>query len=211
MHQAAEQGQQTSPPGSPWNPGAPHPAFSLTLLCAPHAVSQFEQEGAKKADYPVQEARPFPAPLGVPQGTNTLLSPIFPKSSTHLSRNSEPKWPFLRQTNLHFQAPTDTQGTTPGPTTTWVSASNSRQKAWLPKGGSAAARQEEKQQRKTEQNQTARSPELEKHTVEVEKRSVTKDGPLQRTVSHTLGTCQFFPSCSPNGGEQHLHRASLPR
>lgn len=110
MHQTAEEGQQTSLPGSPWNRRASHPAFSLTLpcLCVKHAVPQFEQEGAKKANYPMQDARPFPAPLGVLQGTNTLLSPVFPKRSSHLSSNSQPKWPFPRQTNLHFQAPTDT-------------------------------------------------------------------------------------------------------
>lgn len=42
----------------------------------------------------MQEARPFQAPLGLLQNTNTLLALIFPKSGSHSPSNSESKLPF---------------------------------------------------------------------------------------------------------------------
>lgn len=123
------------------------PTSSLILPSVPCAKYSLRHDGDKKVGYLMQEARPFQAPLHLLQYTNTLLSPIFRKSSSHLPSNSESKWPF-RQT-FNFQAPTHTKVLTLGPSTTWVSALNSSQKSWLPKGGLGAALPEGK----TEQNQ----------------------------------------------------------
>ena len=135
----------------------PHPAFSPILPCAKYSL---RHDGDKKVGYLMQEARPFQAPLRLLQYTNTLLTPIFPKSSSHLPSNSESKWPF-RQT-FNFQAPTHTKVPTLGPSTTWVSALNSSQKSRLPKGGLGAALPEGKTQQKPER---ARSPGLQGSTV----------------------------------------------
>lgn len=66
------------------------PTSSLILSLA----HQYCQDGDKKVGYLMQEPRPYQAPQSLLQDTNTLLPLIFPKSSSYLSNNSEPKSPF---------------------------------------------------------------------------------------------------------------------